>query len=610
MIVINHNSLSSSSEEEKINLLTSLTGHYKPNNSNLADNNEISNNPSHCEYLSHRRVLNSSILSLIMGLTLSQITAIRSKFSLYSQYKQGVNLLEFIQIIITSLHTVPMDNLLLIESLYELFDTMDLDSSGLLEFEEFLSCIVFIGLSAVDQLVLSNISHYRAGPTVSVTSTPGNKFLKYLPEKCSLLMYDIQPFQLYLLDLQLQHKTQLKCTQNSILALEYITNFGDENHSTSNSNVLSSAKLNNLADQSLQAKHKLRLDRSAEIQQFYKESLEMTGVKQAAKRIEKNSSLQRDNTVSNSFVRVVDSWTGESYQTVQQRAGPGSRFNLNDILLTATAQYLSLFECIAPVATLNDSSHPGSHLKPRLSDAKKLSSPYVKLYWCNQLALLFAGNEAGEIHSWKIVNAVILTTAAQFTNNWNNLGSAKIHNSMINAIPLSSSANSSKSVLGHSSSSMSFSSSTTCKLLFQAKFAGHADAITAIQTIPNQFYLLSSSIDATIRMWQLSGSCLRVFAAHTAGIVELSYSAEFRFFASAGLDHDIHIWSPFSSKPVFSLTQHNYPLCGVRFIPQTSQIISADNEGIIRIWYTAKEHAAVITSLSLLTNVCCVVVVV
>jgi WD40 repeat protein len=53
---------------------------------------------------------------------------------------------------------------------------------------------------------------------------------------------------------------------------------------------------------------------------------------------------------------------------------------------------------------------------------------------------------------------------------------------------------------------------------------------------------------------------------------------------SAGLDHDIFIWNPYVKKKIFLLKGHNHSLVGVKWLPNSNQIISADISGMFRIW--------------------------
>ena len=53
---------------------------------------------------------------------------------------------------------------------------------------------------------------------------------------------------------------------------------------------------------------------------------------------------------------------------------------------------------------------------------------------------------------------------------------------------------------------------------------------------------------------------------------------------SAGLDHDIFIWNPYVDWRIFLLKGHNHSLVGVKVLPGTHQIISADISGMFKVW--------------------------
>lgn len=53
---------------------------------------------------------------------------------------------------------------------------------------------------------------------------------------------------------------------------------------------------------------------------------------------------------------------------------------------------------------------------------------------------------------------------------------------------------------------------------------------------------------------------------------------------SAGLDHDIYIWNPYVERNIFFLKGHNHSLVGVKWLPGSHQVISADISGMFRVW--------------------------
>lgn len=96
----------------------------------------------------------------------------------------------------------------------------------------------------------------------------------------------------------------------------------------------------------------------------------------------------------------------------------------------------------------------------------------------------------------------------------------------------------------------------------------------------------------------------RQFKAHRKGVAGLAYSAEYKFLISAGLDRDACVWSPFASHLMCKLTGtlagrtgcvspttpdgrrvgHVAPLVDVQFVSGTPQIVTADADGVVKVW--------------------------
>jgi WD40 repeat protein len=53
---------------------------------------------------------------------------------------------------------------------------------------------------------------------------------------------------------------------------------------------------------------------------------------------------------------------------------------------------------------------------------------------------------------------------------------------------------------------------------------------------------------------------------------------------SAGLDHEAFVWNTYVKDKIFLLRGHNHPLVGVKCLPDTPQIITADTSGMVKIW--------------------------
>ena len=57
---------------------------------------------------------------------------------------------------------------------------------------------------------------------------------------------------------------------------------------------------------------------------------------------------------------------------------------------------------------------------------------------------------------------------------------------------------------------------------------------------------------------------------------------------SAGLDHEAFVWNTYVKERIFLLRGHNHPLIGVKCLPNSPQIITADISGMVKIWDVRK----------------------
>ena len=97
--------------------------------------------------------------------------------------------------------------------------------------------------------------------------------------------------------------------------------------------------------------------------------------------------------------------------------------------------------------------------------------------------------------------------------------------------------------------------------------------------------LVSSGFDGQICLWNLKDlEAKHSLQGHTLAVYSLDWYADANILLSAGLDHDIFIWNPFVKKRIFLLKGHNHSLVGVKCLPNTPQIISADISGMFRVW--------------------------
>lgn len=106
-----------------------------------------------------------------------------------------------------------------------------------------------------------------------------------------------------------------------------------------------------------------------------------------------------------------------------------------------------------------------------------------------------------------------------------------------------------------------------------------------IVQLPTLESLASASMDRTIRLWDVhTGKHKQQLDGHAKGVRSLAYSPEYRFLVSAGFDFDALVWNPYVDQLILRLHGHNNSLCGVEIIPDSPQIITADVDGVFKVW--------------------------
>lgn len=119
--------------------------------------------------------------------------------------------------------------------------------------------------------------------------------------------------------------------------------------------------------------------------------------------------------------------------------------------------------------------------------------------------------------------------------------------------------------------------------------AGHTDICMSLCILKRLNYLASASLDTTVSVWDsYTNDRLLHLHGHKKGILDLTYSPEFRLLVSCGFEHDALVWSPFVKNLVYRLKGHHFALCGVRAVENTPELITADVSGVFKLWDVRK----------------------
>jgi WD40 repeat protein len=114
---------------------------------------------------------------------------------------------------------------------------------------------------------------------------------------------------------------------------------------------------------------------------------------------------------------------------------------------------------------------------------------------------------------------------------------------------------------------------------------GHTDDITSIAFSPDGQFLASSSIDRSIRVWDVnSQECLRVLLGHNRHVCVVRFSNDGQRLVSCSNDGGILIWNIESPDPIRQLDGHDNYVTAAEFSPNDELMASCSRDGTIRIW--------------------------
>ncbi|KAE9317232.1 hypothetical protein PF001_g6952 [Phytophthora fragariae] len=113
---------------------------------------------------------------------------------------------------------------------------------------------------------------------------------------------------------------------------------------------------------------------------------------------------------------------------------------------------------------------------------------------------------------------------------------------------------------------------------------GH-EVMTDIVAIHNTTHIAASCLDGKIYVLDVHLERIgKALTGHDKGVTMLKYCAHKGYLVSGGLDHCLHLWNPHVEQKIGSLKSHKHQLIGLEIVPDSPQVISADESGLVKIW--------------------------
>lgn len=117
-----------------------------------------------------------------------------------------------------------------------------------------------------------------------------------------------------------------------------------------------------------------------------------------------------------------------------------------------------------------------------------------------------------------------------------------------------------------------------------AVWRGHEQGVTDLAFSPRGDRLVSSSLDGTVRLWDVAaGRCDRVLRGHRDEVFAVSFSGDGRRVASTGYDRRVVLWDVASGKAGQELSSFAGWSLAVALSPDGRHVAAAGTDGV-RIW--------------------------
>jgi len=117
------------------------------------------------------------------------------------------------------------------------------------------------------------------------------------------------------------------------------------------------------------------------------------------------------------------------------------------------------------------------------------------------------------------------------------------------------------------------------------EFKPHNSAIYSLAVTPDKKYVITGSLDCTIKIWELeTGNSFQTLEGHEKEVTAVYISSDGGRLATCSEDHTIKLWKLETGNLIRNFTGHQSAVLGVLFSPDNKYIISISEDKTARVW--------------------------
>lgn len=131
-------------------------------------------------------------------------------------------------------------------------------------------------------------------------------------------------------------------------------------------------------------------------------------------------------------------------------------------------------------------------------------------------------------------------------------------------------------------------------LIEEFSLLGHTDYVYSVKVDSRSSQIISGSKDSTIRFWNFhtrrEEACIE---AHKKGVKSVNFSPDEKLIVSAGADKTIRIWNSLEKIQITCMEGHTATVNSACFSPDGNLIASGSDDRSVRIWHVRKKELEV-----------------